>query len=128
MKKKLYLYLLYRITGDESNSMLEVLNVFSDSGAIPEKWLQVAREKTGLGEKNPAFFPSLERMAQFALALDAEAGSQGVLLLSTADYNLGLDNCSNVEEFKDIFQNYGELLQDSSQNQRKNSLFDKFFR
>ena len=130
MKKELNI--LYRfVEGSESQaSVYEVIQLFSEFGAVSSKIVKsVYREFENSTAKaeDPLYFSSLENLGHFSIEVLKETGAPEAFLLSTGDYNIGLDSCLDTEQFKDLFRRYGTGIENPESNIKKKSLFGNLF-
>ena len=129
--------LLYRFNENESNqfregdeSSYEILQVFTPFGPLPQKMISTVYrefEKPHFIVGSNLLFSSLEDLGRFIIELLKEADSGQAYLLSTEDYNIGLDSCNDSEQFQDIFRRYGTLLENPEGSVKKKSLFGNLF-
>lgn len=128
MRNNLELNLLYRIINEgEQDSLIEVLNFFSEAGPISSKTLEESYQKYRFHEGNALLFNTLEQLGQFALEVCQETASPEVFILSNVDYNIGLDTCNNVRSFRELFRRYGNVIENPDQGRKKTNIFNKFF-
>jgi hypothetical protein len=72
-------------------------------------------------------FDSKEEMSSFLENAMSSLRAPNIYLLSTNDYNIGIESCQDMSTFKDIFQRYGnEIVLDEDASESKNFL-SKFF-
>ena len=57
-----------------------------------------------------------------------ENESLEAFLLSTQDYNIGIDSSNETESFKEIFRRYGTSVENPDTGIKKRSLFGKIFK
>ena len=128
MRNNLELNLLYRIINEgEQESLIEVLNFFSEAGPISPKTLEDNYQKYRFHEGRALLFNTLEELGQFALEVCQETASPEVFILSNVDYNIGLDTCNNVRSFRELFRRYGNVIENPDQGRKKSNIFNKFF-
>lgn len=128
MRSNLQLNLVYRILNEgKEDSNVEVLKFFSDTGPLSPKKLDDIYQKYRFDDSETLLFKTLEEMGQFALEVCQEAGSPEVFVLSSVDYNIGLDTCNNVRAFREIFRRYGNVIENPDQYRKKGNIFNKFF-
>lgn len=112
------------------SSNYQILQVFTELGPLANKTLSsVYREfsQPGLGSPASMHFASLEELGRFVIEVLKESGSPEAFLLSTEDYNIGLDSCNDSEQFQDIFRRYGTSLENPESSIKKRSLFGNLF-
>jgi hypothetical protein len=129
--------LLYKFNNTSSNSLdeasvsdYEVLQLFTAFGPVTEKVVtSVYREFESPGGrgKGNLRFSSLENLGRFITELLKEYESPEAFLLSTDDYNIGLDSCNDSEQFQDIFRRYGTSVVNPESSIKKKSLFGNIF-
>lgn len=128
MRNNLHLNLIYRILNEGGeNSHVEILRFFSEAGPLHQKTLDSVYQKYRFHSGNALLFKTLEDMGQFALEVCQESASPEVFILSNVDYNIGLDTCNDVRNFREIFRRYGNVIENPDQSRKKNTIFNKFF-
>jgi hypothetical protein len=129
--------ILYKFNDNSSGSQelnvvseYEILQLFTAIGPLPSKVVtSVYRDFESPNEKTSKklCFSSLENLGRFVLELLKEAESPEAFLLSTSDYNIGLDSCNDSEQFQDIFRRYGTQVENPESSIKKKSLFGNLF-
>lgn len=133
MKNKMRLKLIYRIInneqseGGQEDSLVEVTNLFSDSGTLPGKTLDSVYQKYRFHSGPALLFKTLEDMGQFAQETAQETGAEQVLVLSNVDFNIGLGNCHDARGVREIFNSYGRPIDNPDSSQKRGGIFNKFF-
>ncbi|MEX0798598.1 MAG: hypothetical protein WD025_04105 [Bacteriovoracaceae bacterium] len=128
MKNNLSLNLLYRMLNEgEDDSLVEVIKFFSEAGPVHSKTLDDIYQKYRFHNGRGLLFKTLEEMGQFALEITQETASREVFILSNIDYNIGLDTCNDIRNFREIFRRYGNIIENPDQTRKKNNIFNKIF-
>ena len=128
MRNNLNLNCLYKvIERAEDDSQYEVLMFFSDAGEISEKTLNSVYQGYRFHNKEAFLFKTHDDLGQFALDVCKEVQAPEVFILSTQDYNIGLDTCSDIRGFREIFRRYGNIIENPDQSKKKNNIFNKLF-
>ncbi len=101
-----------------------VIQFFDETGKIS---LDEIMRVSGDRNLHPDFveFETKEELTDFALKFLDQNDYENAYLLSTNDFNIGIESCHNIEAFKDIFKDYGTCL--TSTAERPKSLFGKIF-
>lgn len=119
-----YIYILYQFSPsslDELNSEYKTILVFDDYGQLSEE-----KYKEFKTEKNDRF-ETIEDLKEYFSELLKRSDYSAALLLSTNDYNIGIESCHDLGAFREIFKRYGtevEKLDDDSQGK---GIFGRFF-
>lgn len=133
MRNNLHLNLLYnfiekRDAHGNTVSFYKVLYLFSDRGPV------TTATKDQIFQKYPQedyfdgpCFKSLDELGGFAVEVCRDLSAPEIFILSAQDYNIGLDSCIDVRNFKEVFRRYGTSVANPDIGQRKKNLFDKFF-
>lgn len=128
MRNNLNLNCLYKvIEKTEDESQYEILMFFSDAGEIHNKTLSSVYQGYRFHNKDALLFKSHDDLGQYALDVCKEVQAPEVFILSTQDYNIGLDTCSDIRGFREIFRRYGNIIENPDQNKKKNNIFNKLF-
>lgn len=75
-------------------------------------------------QKDSLCFETLDELKNFTFFLLDELSIRKACLLSVQNYNIGLDGAKDKESFQELFEKYGEILQ--NEGAKKKSLFSKF--
>lgn len=131
MRQNLNLNLLYNFLpvtkGNETQSYYKVLYFFSEAGHLSERTLhQVYQKYENVGPLDWICFDNLDDLGQFAVDICKEMAAPEVFILSTQDYNLGVDSCLDMRNFRDVFRRYGTCV-DNPEKSRKKNVFGKLF-
>jgi hypothetical protein len=114
----------------EISSDYQVLQLFTAFGPVPAKVVaSVYRDfesSTKRTTKN-LHFNTLESLGHFITELLKKYDSPEAFLLSTDDFNIGLDSCNDSEQFQDIFRRYGTSVENPENIIKKKSLFRNIF-
>lgn len=128
MRKNLSLNLLYRILNEgEDNSLVEIINFFSEEGPVSSKVISDLYQPFRFHNEQSLWFKTLEDLGQFALEVCQETYAAEVFILSSVDYNIGLDTCNDARSFRELFRRYGNVIENPDQSRKKSNLFNKFF-
>lgn len=131
MKNNFSLNLLYNFLPTSQNgniqSCYKILKLFSDSGEIPSNIIEsVYQNYPSFGPGDWVCFENLDELGRFSLELCQKMECPEVLILSAQDYNLGVENCSDLRSFRDIFRRYGTSVENPDKIRKKN-VFSKLF-
>lgn len=103
-----------------------VVYFFSDEGFLPRD-LQIEMAKSvPEANYNELSFLSLDDLKKFALRTAEEVESDQVRLLSVQDFNIGVDGSKGIKSFQNIFQKFGDVIQNPNAKKKK-GIFGKFF-
>lgn len=114
---------------DEKKSSYKVLQLFTKEGNVSSNLIEKIYNNFRSEEStNELLFSSLEELGRFSIEI-LEASSEAlVYLLSTSDYNIGLDSCNTTSEFRDIFKKFGTSIYNPDLNGKKTSILSKIFK
>lgn len=133
MRNNLHLNLLYNFIekkNSEGNtvSFYKILHLYSDVGPVSQTTLKQIFIKfpqedyfDGLG------FKTLDELGGFAVEVCKDLSAPEIFILSAQDYNIGLDSCSDIRSFKELFRRYGTSIENPDSTHRSKNIFDKFF-
>lgn len=133
MRNNLHLNLLYNFVEKKDSygntvSFYKILNLFSDVGPVTQSTQDlIYRNFQHENYFDGLCFKSLDELGGFAVQICTELSAPEIFILSAQDYNIGLDSCSDVRSFKEIFRRYGTSVENPEGGQRKKNIFDKFF-
>lgn len=133
MKNDLELNLIYtqkQITKNETTySIFHILYFFSDEGHIDLKILNKIYENYPklVDLEDEFFFESLDELGHFASAVCSQIGAPEVFILSSEDYNQGLEATSDLRGFREIFRRYGSVISNKELSGKKKNIFSKLF-
>jgi hypothetical protein len=99
-----------------------VVYFFSESGFLDTKTLQELAKSVPAANFEKLNFLNLEDLKSFALRVCEELKEQEVRLISVQDCNIGIDGAKDLREFREIFQNYGEVVLNTSAPRKRNFL------
>ena len=128
MRNNLHLNLVYNyvpaITDQGQANFYRVLNFFSEIGNVSETTVgEIYGHFDNCGPDDWICFEDLDDLGKFALNVCIELNSPEVFIISAADYNLGLETCSDVRSYKEVFRRYGTSIPNPEiQNKKKNLL------
>lgn len=105
---------------ESANSCYKVMKIFSVKGNIDSKLLI----KWGLSPIEELKFTTKEALSQFGLEAVASSHSDGIFILSSNDFNIGLESSNSLEDFSNIFQKYGTYFELEEKSRR---FFGKLF-
>ena len=133
MRNNLHLNLLYNFIEKKDAfgntvSFYKILHLFSDIGPVAYSTLDQLFQK--FPQENyfqGQCFKSLDELGGFAVEICKELSAPEIFILSAQDYNIGLDSCSDIRSFKEVFRRYGTSVQNPESGARKKNIFDKFF-
>jgi predicted amidohydrolase len=126
MRNNLNLNCLYKVI-DREDAQYEILMFFSDAGTIHENTLSNVYQSYRFHNDDKLIFKNHDDLGQFALDVCKEVAAPEVFILSTQDYNIGLDTCADIRSFREIFRRYGNIIENPDQNKKKNNIFNKLF-
>jgi predicted amidohydrolase len=126
MRNNLNLNCLYRVI-DREDAQYEILMFFSDAGTIHHNTLNSVYQSYRFHNDDKLMFKTHDDLGQFALEVCKEVAAPEVFILSTQDYNIGLDTCADIRGFREIFRRYGNIIENPDQNKKKNNIFNKLF-
>lgn len=133
MRNNLHLNLLYNFIEKKDSdgntvSFYKVLHLFSDIGPVSQNSLdQIFQNFPQENYFDGQCFKSLDELGGFAVDVCKDLSAPEIFILSTQDYNIGLDSCGDVRNFKELFRRYATCIQNPEGGQRKKNIFDKFF-
>lgn len=132
MRNNLHLNLIYNympvITEQGHANYYRVLNFFSDAGDVSKSTIaELYRDFPACGPDDWICFEDLDELGKFALNVCIELNSPEVFIIAAADYNLGLETCSDVRLYREVFRRYGTSIENPEINTRKKNLFSKMF-
>lgn len=132
MRNNLHLNLVYNympaVTEEGQASYYRVLHFFSDAGEVSDGVVkEFYRNFPACGPDGWICFEDLDDLGKFALQVCVELSSPEVFIISAADYNLGLETCSDVRLYREIFRRYGTSIVNPENSGRKKNLFSKMF-
>jgi hypothetical protein len=136
MKHNLALNLIYHpvvINLGESaqpGNYYKVLYFFSEAHFIPERTLEEAAKKHFMGEmEHKLMFSNLDDLSRYALAICEELSAPEVFVLSSEDYNSGVEGTRDIRNFREIYRRFGHsLLNPAFKKEKSSTLFGKFFK
>jgi len=126
MRNNLNLNCLYKVI-DIEQAQYEVLMFFSDAGLIHSKTLEETYQSYRFHNSEKFLFKNHDDLGQFALDVCKEVAAPEVFILSTQDFNIGLDTCADIRGFREIFRRYGNIIENPDQSKKKNNIFNKLF-
>lgn len=126
MRNNLNLNCLYKVI-ENDDAQYEVLMFFSDAGLIHHKTLSNIYQSYRFHRDENLYFKNHDDLGQFALDVCKEVAAPEVFILSSQDYNIGLDTCSDIRGFREIFRRYGNVIENPDQSKKKNNIFNKLF-
>ncbi len=103
----------------------EVVFFFSSEGEITSKEIN-KRTDLSLSEGETLRFKHKEELVQLGQEFLSLSPQKILYLLSTSDFNIGLESCKNIESFKGIFEAFGTKV-DSSEAKSKKSILKRIF-
>jgi len=130
MKKELNILYRFIESSTEQASYYKVIQLFSEFGPVNPKTVRMVYrdfENSTAEAEDPLHFTSLESLGHFSIEILKETGSPEAFLLSTGDYNIGLDSCLDSDQFRDLFRRYGTGIENPDSNIKKKSLFGNLF-
>ena len=102
-----------------------VVRMYSDYGDLDNKEV---RKLTQYTEHADHFaFDTKEALTDFTQKLANETGCMGVHLLAVNDFNIGMESCHNISDFKEIFIKYGTLIESDSSFKKSKGILGRFF-
>jgi hypothetical protein len=104
----------------------KVIYCFSQNGFLDLPILQELAKCVPEADYLSLNFLSLDDLKIFALRVCEEFNSEDARLLSAQDYNIGLDSVISKENYREIFEKYGEVVIKESRSNKK-SLLGKIF-
>jgi hypothetical protein len=128
MSKKEALYILFSkssIEGESLSKKYRPLNIFSSTRKISFDEI----DKMGItsDELDSSYFANKEELYEFSRGLlQNYTQAEIAFLLSTNDFNIGIESCQDTLTFRNIFAKFGEQVV-LSEDQKQKSLFNKFF-
>lgn len=133
MRNNLHLNLLYRFVEErndngEHTTYYKILQFFSEIGMVSSTVLnKIYLDEDVDGIEGELVFKTLDQLGHFSIKVCKELAAPEVFLLSVQDYNIGLDSCSDVRSFKEIFRRYGTSIDNPEGSHRKKNIFGKIF-
>lgn len=134
MRNNLHLNLLYRFVEGETpedtlGSYYKIVQFFSEVGMVSAGVISKTYQNfdTDFRSENEISFKTLDELGHFAIEICKELAAPEVFLLSVQDYNIGLDSCSDIRGFREIFRRYGTSVENPEGSHRRKNLFGKIF-
>lgn len=126
--REIQLNLIYRILNEgQADSLVEVLKFFSESGSVRDAVIEDAYGPYRFHNGQRLYFKTLEEMGKFALEVCRDLSAKEVFVLSTVDYNLGIEAGGDAKDFREMFRRYGSVIENPDQSRKKNNIFNKLF-
>jgi hypothetical protein len=99
---------------------------FSHEGFLEKSMLQELSKCVPDAEHEQLTFLNLDDLKTFALRVSQELKEEEVRLISVMDLNIGMDGARDMESFRSIFENYGEVVV-NEEAQSKKGFFRNLF-
>lgn len=110
------------ISEGSEDSMLEVVKLFTQSGVVKGKSLETAYQQYRFHNENQLLFKTLEELGTFAMELASDLNCAEIKIISNVDYNIGADASTGVSNFSEVFNKYGNIVENSEQGKKKGVL------
>jgi hypothetical protein len=104
----------------------QILYVFNNIELIERSKLVELAKAIPESNFNQLSFLNLEDLSSFCLRVFEEYGAKELFLISSQDYNIGLEAIKSKKDFWTMFESYGEKLSIPVKNGKK-SLLGKIF-
>jgi len=114
------------IDGQFIPASYRVIYFFTDQGFIPDDQLKELSKSVPEARHELLTFMNLDDLKIFALRVAQEFETNQVRLISGQDYNIGLDGAKDLKSFHEIFEKFGELIEDEHAP-KKGGIFKKLF-
>lgn len=99
-----------------------VVYFFSDEGFLPRELLTEMAKSIPEANLSELSFLSLDDLKSFALRVTEETEANQVRLLSVQDFNIGVDGSKGIKSFQNIFQKFGDVIQNPNAKAKKGIL------
>ncbi|MBD65644.1 MAG: hypothetical protein CME62_10590 [Halobacteriovoraceae bacterium] len=123
MSKKNTLYIIYNfksLDAKEARAAYNIILMYTEDGEVSAK-----NYPDIFSEGVLSFSTKEELLAVGKKALGSKNFSH-VYLLSTDDFNVGIETCHDLSAFKEIFKRYGQLVAGDPEDPDSN-IFSRFF-
>lgn len=109
-------------------SFYRILKFFNESGEVSHKLMHdIYAQFPQVGPEDWICFEDLDNLGRFAVQICVELEAPEVFILSSNDYNLGLESGTDVKSFKEIFRRYGTSIENPEGAGKRKNLFSKMF-
>ncbi len=130
MKNKDEVFLLFKFSQSGSNEneqgsgKYNVIFFFDYNGLIVFKEYKKANIALDQDYEN-LIFTTKEELTDFCENFIEANNYYSLYLLSSSDFNIGIESCHDLHAFREIFKRYGHRIENKSQPQK--SIFGKLF-
>ncbi|MFZ4712308.1 MAG: hypothetical protein ACOYL6_01235 [Bacteriovoracaceae bacterium] len=116
--------------GQYPGTYFKVLYFFSESSFVPVRDLEeVARALFSEPVALKLMFDDLEDLTRFAVGVCVHLESPEVFVLSSIDYNSGVEGTRDIRNFREIYRRFGHsLLNPQIKKEKASNFFSKFFK
>jgi hypothetical protein len=105
----------------------KVIYFFSDRGFIEDASLRELAKSVPDANHDLLTFTNLDDLKAFALRVCQEHNAPEVRLISSQDYNIGIDGAKDLITLKNVFDTFGDLIANDESLKKSPSLLKKFF-
>ena len=128
LKSNLSYYLLYQIKDDSQNSeQYEVTSIFNHQGFVDDKLIN--KLYMGLTQKEGALrFETLQELRSFALCICQQLKAKNIYIVSNYEYNKGILSSDTKESYRELFKEYGTVLNNPDFENQQSGFFSKIFK